>query len=644
MRNLICVSAILVCVLIVPSRLGLASPLTAVVADPENHTVALKPIANLGGGLVPIDAATFSGSNNLYVGTYVSSTASVRIIDPVTKTLSPTPFLTFAGTGVPIAGQGLQGITFSPNFNDNTKPGYRKFYTYQAETGPGTANVMFLHPEVPNPGTVGVLREWTANTAGTAIDTSTPSRVVLNFGTPGGHMGGGLKFGPDGYLYIATGDGGGNGNGGSTNNNTDGFTGRNPSGTATDVPGISNAQDFTNVLGKVIRIDPYVTNADGSTRPTPSDATAKLFGSATRYFIPNSNPFVGNSQNVYFTPIGPSESQIPQAPLNELYAIGFRNPWKLSFDMNAVPGDAPFISDVGSHLREEIIRVESGKNYAWPYKEGDVVSEAATGRPLETGNVPYLKQASPGVYAPFDLDPTFSDPSQMPHPFARLGTQSVSGGQFWDRPSSDYFSDGIYGDEWGDTNTVTGGFIYRGNLIPELQGMYVFGGYQHLIRANEVDYAAKSNGGRLFYFDPNEVALYKTVREFNYLSGFGISNSNAGDLLSISQDINGELYAMFANGDIKQLVTVIRGDFDKDGDVDEFDLVQWQEDYGINADSDADGDGDSDGRDFIEWQRNFGASISFQSGMAAVPEPSGISIILGITVVATLRFCRYCEP
>ena len=65
---------------------------------------------------------------------------------------------------MPITGQGLQGITFSPNFHDNTQPGYRKFYTFQVETGPGGANIMFLHPEVANPGQVGVLREWTANT------------------------------------------------------------------------------------------------------------------------------------------------------------------------------------------------------------------------------------------------------------------------------------------------------------------------------------------------------------------------------------------------------------------------------------------------------------------------------------------------
>jgi hypothetical protein len=611
-----------------------ASPLTAVVSDPSNHKIALETIGNLGVGLVPIDAASIPGDSNLYVGTYLATSASIRVVDPITKTISPTPFLTFAGTGVPIAGQGLQGITFSPNFNDNTQPGYRKFYTFQAETGPGGANVMFLHPEVASPGTVGVLREWTANSAGTAIDTSIPSRVVFNYGTPGGHMGGGLKFGPDGYLYLSTGDGGGNGNGGSTSNNTDGFTGRNPSGTATDVPGISNGQDFTNVLGKVIRIDPYVTNADGSPRGTPAGATVKNFGGSTRYFIPGDNPFVGNPQNLYFTPIGPVESQTPVAPLTELYSIGFRNPWKLSFDMNATPGDAPYVADVGSHVREEIVHVESGNNYAWPYLEGDLVSDAANGRPLTAGNVPFLKQTSPGVYAPFDLDPTFSDPAQMPLPMVRLGTQSISGGSFWDRPNQDYLSDGIYGDQWGDTNTVTGGFVYRGSIIPELEGMYVFGGYQYLVRANPSDindYSPVSTGGRLFYCDPNEAGTYKTVREFNFVSGFGINLNSSGDLLSVSQDASGELYAMFANGDIKQLVGLTPGDFDEDGDVDGDDLndpvLGWAARYGV----------DLDGRDFLTWQRNVGAGVGPLNSAISIPEPSTILLLAAICATALLR-------
>jgi hypothetical protein len=615
---------ILSAVLSLASSSSRAQPLTAVVNDPGNIKIALEPIVNLGSGLVPIDAAAIPGNSNLFVGTYISSTASVRVVDPATKTVSST-FLSFSDAGVPISGQGLQGITFSPNYNDDGKPGYRKFYTFEAESGPGGSGVMFLHPEVSNPGTVGVLREWTANVAGTAIDTSVPSRVVLNYGTPGGHMGGGLKFGPDGYLYLATGDGGGNGNGGSTSNNNDGFTGRNPSGSSSDVPGISNGQDFTNMLGKLIRIDPYVTSADGSPRATPDGATAKDFDGATRYFIPGDNPFVGNPQNVYFTPIGPATAETPVAPLEELFAIGFRNPWKLSFDKNAAPGDAPYVADVGSHVREEILRVEPGNNYAWPYREGDIGSDAANGRPLTADNVPYLKQTSPGVFAPFDLDPTFSDPTQMPLPLVRLGTQSISGGRFWDRPGQDYFNDGLYGDEWGDANSATGGFIYRGTMIPELEGMYVFGGLEYLVRADS-NYNPLSTGGRLFYFDPHEAETYPTIREFNFLSGFEIPDNAGGALLSVSEGDDGELYAMFANGDVTRIVGLNPADFDQDGDVDDDDRAQWESDFGTSR----------DGKDVIKWLRNYGSSIGASSAVA-VPEPTSLILALGGCLACTQR-------
>ena len=643
-----------------------ATPLTAVVSDPGNVEIKLEPIVNLS-GFVPIDAATNPGDGNLYVGTYIASSASVQIVDPVTQTVSANPFLTFADTSVPIAGQGLQGITFSPNFNDDTMPGYRKFYTYEAEDGPGGANVMFLHPEVPSPGMVGVLREWTANAGGTAIDTSIASRVVFNFGTPAGHMGGGMKFGPDGYLYLATGDGGGNGNGGSTttSGNSDGFTGRNPTGTATDVPFISNGQDFTNVLGKVIRIDPYVTNADGSPRDTPDASTAKVFGGSTRYFIPGSNPFVGNSQNIFFTPVGPAASQPPVAPLEELYAFGFRNPWKLSFDKNAVAGDAPLVADVGSRDREEIVLVEAGKNYGWPYREGDLASGAANGRPLVSDNLPYLKQTSPGVFAPFDLDPTLSDPTQTSLPFARLGTRSGTSSPlvFYDRPGADLYSDGIYGNEYGDTTSVVGGFVYCGSLIPELEGMYVFGGYQLLIldpTQNPTTYRATSDAGRLYYFDPNEVATYKTIREFNFEAGFGISNvripgttSNIGDLLSVAQGDDGELYVMFTNGDVKRIAApTLVGDYNDDGVVDLADYPVWRDNLGsttANLPNDLT-PAIVDDLDYDAWKANFGATSGNGglNALAGVPEPGTLGLLivggLGMLGLRRNRGCGDLQP
>ena len=619
-----------------------AQPLTAVVSDGSNLAIQLEPVVTLG-GFVPIDAATIPGDGKLYVGTYLASSASVQIVDPVAKTVSPTPFLTFAGTGVPITGQGLQGITFSPNFNESSQPGYRKFYTYEQESSSSGSSVMFLHPEVSNPGSVGAIREWTANAAGTSIDTGVPSRVVFNFGTPAGHMGGGMKFGPDGYLYLSTGDGGGNGNGGSTTSSTDGFTGRDASGTSNDVPGISNGEDFTNVLGAVIRIDPYVTNADGSPRATPDGATAKSFAGSTRYFIPDSNPFVGNPQNIYFTPMGPATAHTPVAPLTELYAFGFRNPWKLSFDKNAAPGDAPYVADVGSHEREEIVQLQGGKNYGWPYREGDIASGAANGRPLVDGNLPYLKQVSPGVFAQFDLDPSLSDPTQMALPLARLGTQSISGGQFWDRPGQDYFNDGVYGDEWGDTSSATGGFVYRGSAIPALEGMYVFGGYETLIRANTTNYSPQSVGGRLFYFDPSEAGTYKTVREFNFDAGSGIPANAGGNILSIAQGDDGELYVMFANGSISRIAApLLPGDYNNDHVVDAADYTVWRDNLGTSNMLPNDPIGGEIGPEqYDQWKTNFGAGATGIGSLSSVPEPGAAWIAFSVLVGAAIWSRRW---
>ncbi|MFX0163535.1 MAG: PQQ-dependent sugar dehydrogenase, partial [Candidatus Hodarchaeota archaeon] len=124
------------------------------------------------------------------------------------------------------------------------------------------------------------------------------------------HNGGQLSFGPnDGYLYIATGDGG---------------SGGDPQG---------NAQNLTTLLGSILRID--VDNpANGE-----------------NYSIPVDNPFVGNVEGYK----------------EEIFAYGFRNPWRFSFDPDT---GWLWVGDVGQSEREEIDIVEKGKNYGWNIKEG----------------------------------------------------------------------------------------------------------------------------------------------------------------------------------------------------------------------------------------------------------------------------------
>jgi glucose/arabinose dehydrogenase len=138
-------------------------------------------------------------------------------------------------------------------------------------------------------------------------------RTVMEIPHPAAniHNGGQLQFGPDGHLWISTGDGGSGGDSG------------------------DNARDLSSLLGKLLRID-----------PRPSGRLA--------YRIPGDNPYVG------------------KAGRDEIYSYGFRNPWRFSFDRQT--GNLA-IGDVGEGLVEEVDYVErsaaKGANFGWPQFEGD---------------------------------------------------------------------------------------------------------------------------------------------------------------------------------------------------------------------------------------------------------------------------------
>jgi glucose/arabinose dehydrogenase len=179
----------------------------------------------------------------------------------------------------------------------------------------------------------GVLRsvtaEFTSADGGLTLDPGS-ERVLLTVAKPAGnHNGGNLGFGPDGFLYVGLGDGGGSGD-----------------------PG-ENAQNPARLLGKMLRID-----VDSQPGGAPYAIPAGI----------NGNPFAGNALcNVD----GTGTQQCP-----EIYALGFRNPWRWSFDRQN--GDL-WLGDVGQNSFEEIDLIERGANYGWDEREGAHCFEPSSG-------------------------------------------------------------------------------------------------------------------------------------------------------------------------------------------------------------------------------------------------------------------------
>ena len=186
--------------------------------------------------------------------------------------------------------QGLLGLAFHPDFETN---GY--FYVNYTATSPERTVISRFS-----------VSDDDANIANPASET-----VLLTYDQPyGNHNGGHIAFGPDGYLYIAAGDGGSAGD------------------------PLNNGQDRTTLLGSILRID------------VDSQENGKAYG------IPDDNPYVGNGEGFR----------------EEIFAYGLRNPWRFSFDSET--GDL-WAGDVGQNALEEIDIIENGRNYGWNIMEGD---------------------------------------------------------------------------------------------------------------------------------------------------------------------------------------------------------------------------------------------------------------------------------
>jgi putative heme-binding domain-containing protein len=243
----------------------------------------------------------------------------------------------------------VYGLAFHPDFERN-----RQCYVCYTLSGgkPGEPNL--------KDGTR-VSRFLVTRTDPPRIDPAS-EQIVLTF-LAGGHNGGDLHFGNDGFLYISTGD----------------AAGPNPPDP------LNTGQDISDLHASILRID--VDHRD----------------EGLNYAVPRDNPFVG----------------LPGAR-PEVWAYGFRNPWRMSFDRET--GDL-FVGDVGWELWESIHRVERGGNYGWSAAEGP--------QPIKANQI-----------GPTPIHPALIE---LPHSIAC---------------------------------SITGGYVYRGQKFPELRGAYVFGDWE----------------------------------------------------------------------------------------------------------------------------------------------------------------------
>jgi len=261
------------------------------------------------------------------------------------------------------------------------------------------------------------------------------------------HNGGTLAFGEDGHLYISIGDGG---------NKNDIGPGHVEDWYAPNAGG--NGQDIEkNLMGNILRID------------------VNRGSNGKNYSIPSDNPFVG------------------KPGLDEIYAYGFRNPYRFSFDISG--SNRLLVGDAGQNLYEEVSVVNKGGNYGWNVKEATHCFNAAD-EFTELANCVHFD-----VWGNKLVDPVI-ELKNAGHP-----------------------------DGDGVTIAVVGGHVYRGNDIPGLQGKYIFGNLSASGEAPEGQVlVSKATGSDRWSFETLSLKSFPGNLG-QYVKGFG-------------QDASGEIYVL----------------------------------------------------------------------------------------------------
>src|SRR5262245_7608744 len=224
------------------------------------------------------------GSNRMFV---VEQTGMIKVVQP--GSTAPTVFLDLTSKITCCGEQGVLGLAFHPQFWNN-----KRFFVDYARAGDCAT----------------VISEFQVSATDPNVANPNSERILLTVPQPfSNHNGGMIEFGPDGFLYIAKGDG----------------------GSANDPN--NRAQNTSDLHGKILRIDVDHTNG------------------TIQYAIPPTNPFFG----------APAAAQ-------EIYALGMRNPWRFSFDRAT---GKLYGGDVGQGGWEEADIITLGGNFGWRIWEGN---------------------------------------------------------------------------------------------------------------------------------------------------------------------------------------------------------------------------------------------------------------------------------
>jgi glucose/arabinose dehydrogenase len=415
--------------------LAAAQPHEPTAADDVFVDIDLELVAD--GFVAPLFLAAPPGDERLFV---VDQVGLIYVIDDAGDLLEE-PFLDVSDKLVPLRDtydeRGLLGLAFHPDFAENG----RLFVYYTAPLRDGGPE-RWDHTDH--------LSEFSVSPDDENRADPDSERIILQIDQPQmNHNGGALAFGPDGYLYVTVGDGG------------------DADDTGIGHPPLGHGQDITTILGNVLRLD--VDDGDP-------------------YGVPDDNPFVD-----FDLPEGHPFSGDEAVP--EIWAWGFRHPWRLAFDRDGEHGPGPFVSDAGENLWEEVSLVAEPGNYGWNIKEG----------------THWFDPDNPGQVVAEGPDTGYLDEPLID-------------------PIIEYMNN--RGRERGVGVVVIGGYLYRGSGVPGLEGHYVFGDWSRFFDAPR---------GVLMVAAPADDGLWPFREALEVDSGaiMGFGEDAAGELYVLVNDSHG---------------------------------------------------------------------------------------------------------